>query len=441
MEHFRKHRISRGRALLAACLGACALGLFACGSGSTKNEPLVFAVGGVPAELDVWEKVIADFTRATGRKVELLRQPADSDQRRQGLAVALQAHRSQPDVFLMDVAWIAQFAASGWLAPMGKADGSDSLPDPGSFPAGVRAVDLLDGKPMAMPVYVDAGLLYYRKDLLEKYGFTGPPETWEEMQAMSRKVQAGERKPDPYFYGYVWQGAQYEGLVCNFLEVASSAGGGFAGKDGGFQVDSEPNRRALELMAGMVGEQGISPPETFTGMKEEEVRRYFQKGSALFERNWPYAWALHQAGDSPVRGKVGIAPLPHFPGHKPAATLGGWHVGISAYSEKRADAMSLVRYILSVPVQKRLALELGWNPARKEVYGDPDVLARLPHFKALGEVFSYAVPRPNLPYWSQLSEVLQRGLNAALAGKTRPEAALRQAQDEASAIVRRYRGE
>jgi multiple sugar transport system substrate-binding protein len=416
-------------------------GIAGCGRRSGSGEALLFAVGGVPAELDVWERVASEFTASTGVAVELLRQPADSDQRRQGLAVALQSRQPRPDLFLMDVAWVAQFAASGWLSPLEASSGAaDSLPGPEAFPAGAAAAGTYAGRRVALPVYVDGGLLYYRKDLLAKHGFSAPPATWEELVAMSRRVQAQERRTDPDFQGYVWQGAQYEGLVCNFLEVAASAGGGLPLRDGGIEVASAPNERALALMRGMLADSAISPPETYTGMKEEEARLHFQKGSALFERNWPYAWALHQQEGSPVRDRVGLAPLPHFPGHASASALGGWQVGVSAYSRRPSEARRFVAYLVSLPVQRRLVLELGWNAGRTALYADSAVLEKYPHFRALGGIFAQAVARPNLPYWTRLSDVLQRHLNAALSGKTTPAEALRAADAEAKAVAAEYRG-
>lgn len=415
-------------ALLAAAL------LAGCGRKGGGGK-LVFAVGGVPAELAAWERIARDFTAATGVPVDLLRQPADSDQRRQGLAVALQAGRPEPDVFLMDVAWVAQFASSGWLSPLDAA--GDSLPPSAAFPAAAAQAGTWQGKRMSLPVYVDGGLLYYRKDLLEKYGYQAPPSTWGDLRNMAAKVEAGERARDPAFFGYVWQGAQYEGLVCDFLEAAASGGGGLPVRNGSLGADSEPNRRALAMLRGLI-ENGLSPPETYAGMKEEEARLYFQKGSALFERNWPYAWALHEAEGSPVRGKTGAAPLPHFEGGEPAAALGGWQIGISRFSRRRAEAEKLARYVVSLPVQKRLALELGWNPGRSEAYADSALLAAHPHYAVLGEALSHAVARPGLPYWTLLSEILQRHLNAALAGKEAPAAALQAAQAEIDAAAARY---
>lgn len=409
-------------------------GLFSFGGCSRGGDkPLVFAVGGVPAELAVWDSVIADFSARTGYKVEVLRQTADSEQRRQGLLVALRAGQPDPDVFLMDVAWIAQFAASGWLAPV------DSAAEPGArFAGDADSAGFREGRRMALPVYVDGGLLYYRTDLVEKYGYGGPPETWDQLVEMSRRAQRDSERSLPYFYGYVWQGAQYEGLVCNFLEVAASAGGGFRIEDGRVTVNLEPNVKALRFMRDLIRKHGVSPRSTFTEMREEEARQHFQRGDAFFERNWPYAWALHQAEGSPVKGKVGIAPLPHFPGQRSASTLGGWHVGMSRSSDQPAAALQLVRHLASLPVQKRLALALGWNPGRRELYEDPEVLARAPHLKDLGPIFDHAEARPNLPYYTRLSEVLQRHLNRALAGQAEPEAALEAADAEMKAVTGRY---
>jgi multiple sugar transport system substrate-binding protein len=412
--------------ILALCLGLLPTGC------RQREARLTFAVGGAPTELDVWEGLVRRFSEQTGIAVEMLRQPTDSSQRRQGLLIPLKARQADPDVFLMDVVWLAQFSASGWLLPLDEAAAAEFLPRV------VELVDRHDGDLVALPVNVDAGLLYYRRDLLDRYGFAGPPATWAELVTQARAVQKGERPEHPGFWGYVWQGAEYEGLVCNFLEVAASAGGGIA-EDGNFALDRPANRRALGFLTGLIHDERISPPSTYTQMKEEEVREAFQSGRALFERNWPYAWALHQAPGSPVAGKIAIAPLPHFPGGESAATLGGWHIGISRFTDRPLGARELVRYITSFAVQKEMVLRLGWNPGRRDVYRDPRVLSEIPYLKQLRGIFDHAVARPVIPYYNQLSQVLQRHLNAALAGWVPPQEALRQAQAEIEAITARYR--
>jgi multiple sugar transport system substrate-binding protein len=389
--------------------------------------------------VDAWEDLARAFSAETGVPVRLQRQPADSDQRRQLLSVALKARQPDPDVFLMDVAWIGQLAASGALEPLDAFAARDKVNLSAFFPAVLEGADRWQGALVGLPVYVDAGLLYYRRDLLQKYGYRGPPATWEDLAASALRVQAGERRAHPNFSGYLWQGAQYEGLICCFLEAAASAGGGLEGPGGRLLVDTPPDAQALEMLAGLI-RRGVSPSETYTSMREEEVRLAFQRGDALYERNWPYAWLLHQEKDSPVRGKVGLAPLPAFPGGRRAAALGGWHAGVSAFSDRKEDAWRLVRWLTSRKGQKKLVLALGWNPGRRDLYGDPEVLAKAPHLAALRPIFEEAVARPRSPRYAWVSSVLQRRLNAALAGRAAPEDALRRAQKEIDAIQARTAG-
>jgi multiple sugar transport system substrate-binding protein len=250
-------------------------------------------------------------------------------------------------------------------------------------------------------------------------------------------VQAGERPANSGFFAFVWQGAQYEGLICNFLEFAGSDGS-FTVKDGSVSVDTPGNRKALRFMHDLIHRHGVSPPNTYTEMKEEEVRRFFQGGNALFERNWPYAFALHEEEGSAVRGKIAIAPVPSFAPGRSVSTLGGWHVGISRFSDAKTESYRLLCFLTSYEVQKKMALHLGWNPGRRDVYEDRDVLERMPHFRKLRTAFENARPRPIVPYYSQLSEILQRHLNAALSGKSSPGEALATAQKQMQAIVSRY---
>jgi multiple sugar transport system substrate-binding protein len=400
---------------------------------------VTFAVGGAPAEYDHWERVVRDFEGKTGIRVELLRQPTDTGLRRQGLTVPLQAGTPSPDVFLMDVAWLAQFAASGWLEPLDPYLGKEGCAGlEAFFPGMIETVDTYDGSVVALPVYVDGGLLYYRKDLLNKYGLPGPPRTWDELLRYSEKVQRGERRSRPGFYAFAWQGAQYEGLVCDFLEFAGLSGD-FRVENGAVIIDTPGNRKALQFMRDLIGKYGVSPPNTYTEMREEEVRSFFQEGNALFERNWPYAWALHESRGSPVRGKTGIAPLPGWSPGKGVACLGGWHAGISRFTDARPESVKFLCYLTSYDTQKSLALKLGWNPGRRDLYADRELLAKNPHLRELRAVFESARPRPLLPYYSQLSEILQRHLNAALAGRSTPEQALAAARREMQGIVSRYR--
>jgi multiple sugar transport system substrate-binding protein len=364
--------------------------------------------------------------------VELLRQPADTDQRRQGLVIALNARKSDPDVFLMDVAWLGLFAASDWLEPLEKE--VDAAP---FFPRVIRMADRHQGHLMALPVYVDGGVLYYRRDLLKRFRLPGPPDTWQELLSHALTVQSAMRPTNPRFYGFVWQGAQYEGLICDFLEFSGSRGG-FIETDGGLRLDVPANRTALTFMHDLIWRYRISPPSTYTEMKEEEVRLYFQAGNALFERNWPYAWSLHQNPASNVKNKIGVAPLPAPADGESVSTLGGWHIGLSRFSDRKHQAVKLIRFITSYDTQKKIVLQMGWNPGREDLYDDPQVLTQAPHYRELKDIFQNARPRPLLPYYTQISAIAQRHINSVLADRISAERALSAAQSEIDDLQRRY---
>jgi trehalose/maltose transport system substrate-binding protein len=410
------------------------LTLLAC----SKSVPrLTFWVGGAPQEIDCWQRLVDEFTARTGVPVEVIRQPSASGQRKQGLVLALGARRPDPDLFLMDIVWVDQFVRSGWLTPLNGFFNQDSLQPAIFFDRIVDAVDRYGGKYFALPAFLDVGVLYYRTDLLHRYGYDSPPATWKDLLDQAVPIQQAERRRRPGFNGFVWQGAQYEGLVCTFLEFAKTHGGGFV-RNGRLDLARPENRAALQFMRDLIHRYGISPPNTYTEMREEEVRQAFQRGNALFERNWLYAWRLHQREGSPVRGKIGLAALPHAPGDSPAAALGGWHFGISKYSDAKEQAWRLAAFLLSKEIQKRLLMQLGWYSCRKDVYTDPEVRREVENIDRLQDVVAHAVSRPQRPYYDLLSRVIQRYANDCLAGRIDAGSALARMQQESEQIEAFY---
>ena len=275
------------------------------------------------------------------------------------------------------------------------------------FPA-IVANNTVGGRLLAMPWYTDAGLLYYRKDLLAQYGLK-VPTTWEELTAVAQKVQAGERaKGDSDFHGYVFQGKAYEGLSCNALEWVNGSGGGtVVDAQGQITVNNAQAAKALNRAASWIG--SIAPVGVLN-YEEEEARGVFQNANALFMRNWPYAWALLQKDDSLVKGKVGIAKLP---GQPSAATLGGWHLGVSKYSKNAAIAADLVMYMTSAQVQKARAIGGSFNPTLPALYQDKDIVNANDFMSSLSEVFANSVARPTTATGLKYPQVSQSFYNAA----------------------------
>jgi trehalose/maltose transport system substrate-binding protein len=285
------------------------------------------------------------------------------------------------------------------------------------FPAMVQN-DNVDGKQVAIPWFTDAGLLFYRTDLLQKYGYTEPPKTWADLTAMAQKIQDGERAAgNPDFWGYVWQGNAYEGLTCDALEwVYSYNGGTIISPDKVITINNPQAASALDMAAKWVGT--ISPPGV-TSFAEEDARNMFQAGNSAFMRNWPYAYSLGEASDSPIAGKLDAAPLPAGPGGQPAAALGGWQLAVSAYSKNPDVAADVVKFFTSADEQKVRAIQGSFQPTVMSLYQDSDVIAAVPFFKSLYNVFLAAVPRPSTataPNYNKVSTIFFNGVHDVLMG-------------------------
>lgn len=364
--------------------------------------------------------------RNPGIRVRTDTLPASSDEQHQFYVINLRAGASDVDVMALDVIWIAEFARASWLTDL-----TELIPPPDkdAFFGGPLAAVSYEGRRYAVPWFIDAGLLYYRKDLLAKYDLS-PPQTWEQLVRIANAV----KRREPGMYGFVWQGKQYEGLVCNALEYIWSAGGDVL-TNGRVTLDSPANRRALGFMRALVYGNGVTP-EFVTTATEEPSRRIFGSGKAVFLRNWPYAWTLFEEADSPIKGKVGVTVLPHFPGHASAATLGGWQLGVNRYSRHPKAAAAFVRFLASEEAQKQLALAYGLNPSRRSLYDDPELMAAQPHLGRLRAIFEHARPRPVTPQYVRISQVLQGEFSAVVAGLKTPDAALAEAQRQVEVIVK-----
>jgi trehalose/maltose transport system substrate-binding protein len=270
------------------------------------------------------------------------------------------------------------------------------------FPAIVQN-NTVDGALVGIPWFTDAGLLYYRTDLLEKYGLE-VPTTWEELEAAAATIQEGERaEGNAEFWGYVWQGNAYEGLTCDAIEWQSSEGGGtIVSPEGEIQVNNAETIAAIERAAAWVG---TISPDGVVGYQEEDARGLFQQGNAAFMRNWPYAYSLGNADDSAVAGLFDVSPLPAGASGNRAAALGGWQLAVSKYSLNVDAAAALAVYMAGPEVQKERAIVGSYNPTIQSLYEDEDVLAASPFFGKLFDVFINATPRPSTITGTKYNEV------------------------------------
>ena len=346
--------------------------------------------------------------------IKVLQGPESATDRAQQYLQFFEAKSSEVDIFEIDVIWPGDMAEH-FIDLYQYESFRDAAK--GFFPAIVEN-NTVDGKLVAIPYFTDAGLLFYRTDLLEKYGFSSAPTTWAELDNMASVIQAGERADgNQDFWGYVWQGNAYEGLTCDALEwVASSNGGTIVSPAGEITINNPNAIAALETAKGWVGT--ISPPGV-TGYQEEDARNAWHAGNAAFMRNWPYAYGLTL--DGPVGENFSISALPSTEGGNSAATLGGWQLAVSKYSKNPAVAADFVLFLSSHEGQLSRALVQSNLPTRPAVYTDPALLNSDVAFMAnFLPVFRAAVARPSTataPNYLQTSKLFYSAVHNVLTGE------------------------
>jgi trehalose/maltose transport system substrate-binding protein len=366
------------------------------------------------------QQELQQFTRETGIRVSLLPSPESARQRLVLWRELLGTGASGPDVYGVDVIWpgmLAEYFAD--LKPYFANEISRQ------FPA-IAAGYTVDNKLVAVPYRVDIGLLYYRTDLLRQYGYREPPRTWDELEIMAARIQAGERaKGKKQFWGFVWQGAADEVLTCDALEwQAAEAGGRIIEENQAISVNNPHAIRAWQRAAHWVG--SISPPGVI-GYREWDSLNVWVAGDAAFMRNWPSAYVDSQAAGSPIRNKFDVALLPGGKGGR-VGTLGGWGLAVSRLSAHPREALELVRYLSRRDVQLNRSRVLSQPPTLPELYNVPAVLESNPRFNLLNQAFRTGiVSRPSNVTGKKYQEVTDayiQAVHSVLTGeKGAPEAA------------------
>jgi multiple sugar transport system substrate-binding protein len=394
--------------------------LAACGS----SEPvLTFSGSAVGREAEVLRQQLERFARAHPSLTVTVRATPDAaDQRRQLYVQWLNARASDPDVLQLDVVWTAEFAAAEWILPLDRFQ-----PPVGQlFPATVAA-NRWNGALYALPWFIDVGMLYRRTDLVPR-----PPRDINDLAQLA----AGARDRRAVPFGFVWQGARYEGLVTVFLEHLGAYGGAILDDGGRVVVDSAAAEQALTSMRDAIYVDRIVPEAVLT-WQEEQSRFAFQRGQAAFMRNWPYAYALlEDPSQSAVVNRFAVTPMPHGPDGMPTAALGGSALAVNAWSDRPTAAYQLIEYLLQPEQMIERARVAGQFPTRPALYETPELAAALTIRPADAlAVINHAVARPVTPVYSELSEILQIALHRALTRQEEPGPALRDAAAAMRALL------
>jgi len=327
------------------------------------------------------------------------------------------------DVYQIDVVWLGGLAEH--LVDLYEYGASEVVNE--HFPTIIEK-NIVDGRLVGIPWYIDVGLLYYRTDLLEKYGYDGPPKTWDALEEMAYTIQEGERaEGNKDFWGFVWQGDAHEILTCNALEWISSNGGGTVIRsDKVITINNDKAVAAIDRVAGWVGT--ISPLGV-TGFQEEQTRNLWQAGNAAFMRNWPYAYFLGNMDGSAIKQKFDVAPLPAGEGGQSVTTLGGRQFAVSKYSKQPAFAADVVFFLASKEEQKLRAIrtEGSFNPTIMDLYQDAEVCEASPFTCQLYGVFTSAVARPSIataPKYNEVSTLFFQAVHSVLTGEDDAQTAL-----------------
>ena len=382
-------------------------------AGAAQAAELSIVSGDTGNGLEFLRGQLDKFEADTGHTVTVVPMPSSTTDQFGQYRLWLAAGNTDIDVYQTDVIWAPQLADQ-FL------DLTEAAKDVVGqhFPSIIES-QTVDGKLVALPAFTDAPALYYRKDLLEKYGKT-PPTTWAEMEATAKEIMDAERAAgNAEMWGFVFQGNAYEGLTCDALEwVMSNGGGQIVEADGTISINNEQAAAAIDRAASWIGT--ISPEGNLAYM-EEESRGVWQLGNAVFHRNWPYAYSLGNGADSPIAGKFDVVPLPAGDGEgaRSAATLGGWNVAVSKYTPDPEAAIQLALYLSSAEVQKERAINQSNLPTIEALYDDADVAAAQPIIPAWKEIFQNAVPRPSAPTktdYNQVSSMFWSAVHNTLSG-------------------------
>lgn len=346
--------------------------------------------------------------------VKFVEGPTSATDRYGLLLQTFQAQSSDIDVMDIDVIWPGDLAEH--LVDLNEYGAADIT---GAHLEALVVNNTVNGALVGMPWFTSVGMLYYRTDLLEKYGYDGPPATWDELEKMAQTIMDGERSEgNQDFWGYVWQGNAYEGLTCDALEwIYSSDGGAIINPEKIITIDNENAAVALDRAAGWVGT--ISPPAV-TGFMEEDSRAVWQGGNAAFMRNWAYAYGLGNAEDSAIAGLFDVTSLPGAEAGQSAATLGGWQIAVSKYSDNVDAATELALWLTSEASQKDRAINLSLLPTIPVLYEDAEIAEAVPYMPNLLSVFNNAVTRPSTasaPNYNEVSTIFFSNVSDVLSGK------------------------
>ena len=421
-----RYLIALGLALATIGLAACGGGGGGGGGGASEGKTLEPSAAKNASGKVTWcigkdtsgafNTAVEKFNQENPKlEADLLELPENADIQREQQIQRLRAESNECDVLGMDVIWTAEYAASGWLYDLTpeveKLEGE-------LIPSTVETTEY-EGKKWALPFNTNAGFLFYRNNEVPK-----PPTTWEQVYKEAQEDN-----------GLVYQGERYEGLTVNFLELLYSDGGKVLSEDGEtVEIDSPQTREVLEFMRKGVEDGAVS--KAVTTYEEESSRRAFEAGNATFMRNWPYAYALGK--ESGIADEFAVTKFPGFGGNPGAGVVGGYNLGISAFTDNPGGSLAFAEFLTTEPVQKEMFLKATLPAVATAVYEDPQVKKEIPFTEELLKAVEQAQARPVSPVYTEISEAIFNNVFEVLQGRESPEGAASKMNSEIESALQRF---
>jgi multiple sugar transport system substrate-binding protein len=414
----------------AGLAGAALLGASGCGGGGAGSGELIWSMN---TPIPQYNDLVDKFNKQNKGEIQatLRVMPSATDQYFDKLKTEFQAGGGDIDVIGGDVIWPIQYAAQGWLMDL-----SDSFPESEQqkyLPAPLQA-NIYEGKVYGIPWFIDAGMFYYRKDLLEQAGFSAPPKTWDELKEMALKT----KQDTGTLNGFVFQGSNYEGGVCDACEFIWTHGGDVLSNvtSGEIVIDSPEAVAGLETYHSMIAD-GVAP-QAVTTWTETESGQNFRNGDAVFLREWPGQIGLiadpEQSKIKPEQ--VGVAAIPTAPGKHSYSALGGWQMFINAQTDMQEEALKFAEFMTAPEQEKELALSGARQPTLKPLYDDPELQEANPIIKLAKEVLiENAKSRPVTLYYGDMSLEMAEQFNNVLKGEASPQQGAETLQKSLSSIM------
>jgi trehalose/maltose transport system substrate-binding protein len=393
----RRRGIGVGAALVA---GTCAIVAAGCGGSDSGPVTLNYLGALDPGGTNV--KAAKECSSQSGGKYVIEQTPVatSADASRELIVRRLAAGDKNIDLVSMDTIWTPEFAEAGWLRELKGAEKEDALQD---VLDGPKSSVQWKGKTVGVPLNTNAQLLWYRKDLVPT-----PPETWDEMIAMAKKLPAGQGN-------ILEQGNKYEGYVVWFNNLVSSAGGTIVNAEGRPTLDAAAVKAAQIIKD--VATSGRVDPSLSTS-QEDQARLAFEAGKGAFELNWPYVYASARtdAKTSPEAKKafenMGYARWPGVTKGEPSkVSIGGANLGIPNTGKHQELAVQAALCMTTAKWQAEEAINEGLPPVMNATYDDPKVREVYPFADLLREQLKDSVVRPPTPSYSDVTLAIQDSLH------------------------------